>query len=87
MSMIKNTIVDFITKGNRPFRILLFGGIFIALIIMNVLAKIFNVDTKIGGDINLANAILIIVSILIGFGLSYTIIHLADRSKRQRDLN
>jgi hypothetical protein len=51
---------------------------------MNILANIFGINTKIGGDINLANVILIMVSLLIGFGVSYSIMHFADASKRKR---
>ena len=81
---LKDKLVDVITHGTRPFRILFFGGVFLALIIMNVLALIFGVNTKLGGDINLANVILIIISLLTGFGISYSIIHFADASKRRR---
>ena len=76
--------VDVITTGNRPFRILFFGGVFLALLIMNILAKIFGVNTKIGGDINLANFVLITISLLVGFVISYSIVHFADASKRKR---
>lgn len=79
-----DTFVDVITAGNRPFRILLFGGVFLALLIMNILARIFGVNTKIGGDVNLANVILIIISLFIGFGISFSIVHFADASKRKR---
>ncbi len=68
---------EFVTQGTRPFRILLFGGIFLALIIMNLLALVFGVETSLGGDINIPNIILIIVSLFMGFGLSYGFIHLA----------
>ena len=84
MQQIINKLVDAITVGNRPFRILFFGGVFLALIIMNILANIFGINTKIGGDINLANVILIIISLLIGFGVSFSIVHFADASKRRR---
>ena len=84
MQRLIDKLVDVITEGNRPFRILFFGGVFLALIIMNVLAKIFGINTKIGGDINLANVILIIISLFIGFGISYSIIHFADANKRKR---
>lgn len=84
MRRLIDRFVDVITAGNRPFRILFFGGVFLALLIMNILAKIFGINTKIGGDINLANFVLITISLLMGFGISYTIIHFADASKRKR---
>ena len=84
MQSLIDKLVDFITAGTRPFRILFFGGVFLALIIMNVLAIMLEIKTKLGGDINLANVILIIVSMFLGFGISYSVIHFADASKRKR---
>ena len=80
MQKIIDGFVDVITAGNRPFRILLFGGIFLALLIMNILA----IQTDIGGDVELANVALIVVSLFLGFGISYSIIYLSDASKRKR---
>ena len=77
--------VDVITAGNRPFRILLFGGIFLALLIMNILAKLLGVRTDIGGDVELANVALIVVSLFLGFGISYSIVYLSTASKRKRE--
>ena len=54
MQALIDKLVDVITTGTRPFRILFFGGVFLALIIMNVLAITFGINTKLGGDINLA---------------------------------
>ncbi len=76
--------VDVITTGNRPFRILFFGGVFLGLLIMNILARLLGVNTSIGGDIDLANAALIILSLFMGFGISYSVVHFADASKRKR---
>ena len=84
MQQLVDKLVDVITAGNRPFRILLFGGIFLGLLILNILARIFGVDTNIGGDIDLANVVLIVISLLAGFGISYSIVHFADASKRKR---
>ncbi len=84
MRQLTDKLVDIITAGNRPFRILFFGGVFLALLVMNIVAKMFGINTKIGGDINLANAILMIASLFIGFGISYSIVHFADASKRRR---
>jgi len=84
MQKLIDIIVDVITTGTRPFRILFFGGVFLALIVMNVLAMLLGINTKLGGDINLPNIILIIVSMFAGFGISYSIIYFADASKRKR---
>jgi hypothetical protein len=85
MNIVIDKIVDVITTGTRPFRIIFFGGVFLALIIMNVLAMMLDINTKLGGDINLANIILIIVSMFAGFGISYSIIHFAVASKEKRE--
>ncbi len=85
MSLFINKFVDFLTTGTRPFRIIFFGGVFLALIIMNVLAMMLGINTKLGGDINLENIILIIISMFIGFGISYSIIHFAVASKEKRE--
>jgi len=82
--IILDKIVDVITLGTRPFRILFFGGVFSALIIMNILAQVFDINTKLGGDINWPNIILMIVSMLSGFGLSYSVIHFASERKQKR---
>ncbi len=84
LKQFKNNFIEFITTGTRPFRIFLFGGIFLALIIMNVLALILGINTSLGGDMNLENFILIITSIFLGFGISYSVIHLAGKSKRNK---
>ncbi len=84
MQQLIDRFVDVVTAKNRPFRILLFGGVFLGLLIMNILARLFGVKTNIGGDIDLANAVLIVVSLLAGFGISYSVVHFADASKRKR---
>ena len=84
MQRLVDKLADIITVGNRPFRILFFGGVFLALLIMNILASVLGINTKIGGDINFANVMLIIISLFIGFGISYSIIHFADANKRKR---
>ncbi len=84
MQYIIDKLVDIIMKGTRPFRILFFGGVFLGLLLMNIFARIFDVNTKFGGDINFSNIILIIISLFMGFGISYSIIHFADASQRKR---
>lgn len=84
MKLFIDKLVDVVTVGNRPFRILLFGGIFMGLLIMNLLARLFGIKTDIGGDVNLANIVLIVISLLAGFGISYCLVHFADASKRRR---
>ncbi len=81
MAITMSKFAEYITTGTRPFRILFFGGVFLALSIMNGLAMVFGINTKLGGDNNLANILLIIFSLFAGFGISYSIIHLAHASK------
>ena len=78
--------VDAITGGTRPIRIFIFGGTFLALFLWMGLANYFDIETDIGRDIDLPNALLIGVSILFGFGSAFGIVHLADRIKRKRNL-
>ena len=78
-------VVNFITEGNRPIRIFLFGGLLFAAGIMVVISKLSGIDIDIGSDINkdltLANAILLIASFLLGYGISYSIVHIAAAIK------
>ena len=48
MQFIIDKVVDVIMAGTRPFRIIFFGGVFLALIIMNVLAMVLDINTKLG---------------------------------------
>ena len=76
--------VDALTAGNRPIRIFFFGGVLLAYLFMTVLGKIFGLNTNLGGDINLPNIILMTISILIGFGVSYSAMDFLDNIKQQR---
>ena len=77
-------LIDAITGGNRPIRIVFFGGALFGFIIMMVLAKVFGVNTHIGGDTDMTGAALITASLLVGFGISYSIVHFAEVSKGKR---
>ncbi len=85
MQRLTDNIVDMLTAGNRPIRILLFGGIFLAWLIMTILAKIFGVNTNVDGDINFSYVILIMISLFTGFGASYALVNFLDARKRQRE--
>ena len=65
----------FLSRGNRPLRILLFGGVFLAWLIMSLLARLFGIETDIGGDVALANVVLIVVSVLLGFGIAFAVFY------------
>ncbi len=82
---LKDKFVDAITSGNRPIRIFFFGGVFIAYFMMTILADILGVNMAIGRDIDLPSAVVMMVSLLIGFGISFSVIHFADAIKRQRE--
>lgn len=58
------------SKGNRPLRVLIFGGIFLTWVIIKVAAYLLNIDTDVSDDISMAYIVVIIVSAWVGFGLS-----------------
>lgn len=76
--------IDAVTGGTRPIRIFIFGGTFMALLLWLGIANYFDINTDIGRDIDLPNAILMAVSILLGFGSAFAIIHFADKLKQAR---
>ena len=74
-----------LAEGNRPLRILLFGGIFLAWIILKLLAKLFGINTDTSGEVELAYVILIAVSIFSGFGISYVIFAFLENVQREHE--
>ena len=76
-------IADYITGGARPVRIFLFGGLLFSVAIMVIMTKLMGMDTDTDRDLNLTNAILLIISILSGYGISYSIVHIADAIKQR----
>ena len=81
----KERLVIFLMQGTRPLRILIFGGIFLAWLVMILLARLFNIETDIGGDVEIVNIALIIVSLLIGFGVAFWIFQLLENAKYERE--
>ena len=78
-------LVDVLTVGNRPIRIFIFGGIFLAYIIMLLLGKIFGIEGNVGDDGDLLNILVMIASILIGFGTSYSFIWWLENAKQPHE--
>lgn len=78
-------LIVFLMQGTRPLRILIFGGIFLAWLVMILLARLFNIETDIGGDVEIVNIVLIIVSLLIGFGVAFWIFRLLENAKYERE--
>ena len=76
-------IVEYITGEARAVRIFLFGGLLFSVAIMVSITKLMGMDADVDRDLNLSNAILLIISILTGYGISYTIVHIADTIKRR----
>ena len=66
-------------------RIFFFGGVFFALFALLLLGQLLGVKTKIGGDVDLPNILLMIASLFIGFGVSFGIVYFADAIKRKRN--
>lgn len=77
-------LIDAVTSGNRPMRIFFFGGVFLALFVMLMLDKLFGVKINNGGEVDLLNVVVIIISLFIGFGLSFGFVYLTDLFKRKR---
>lgn len=74
-----------LSTGNRPLRVLLFGGVFLTWLTMMMLARLFGIETDIGGDVTIVNIILIIVSILVGFGGAFGIFFYLEGVQKRRE--
>ena len=77
-------LVEMLSVGNRPLRIFFFGGVLLAYIIMKVAGKLIGLDANSGGDIDLPNAVLMAVSILSGFYVSYSIMRYLENNRRRK---
>ena len=76
-------LVNVLSVGNRPLRIFFFGGVLLAYVIMKLSGKLLGIDSHSSGDIDLPNAIVMAVSILLGFAASYKIMRYLEINKRQ----
>lgn len=76
-----NKVIAFLASGNRPLRILVFGGIILAWLIMKLLEKLLGIDADIDRGFDVAAAMLIICSILGGFGISIAIFSYLVRTR------
>lgn len=81
----KERFIVFLMQGTRPLRILIFGGIFLAWLVMILLARLFNIETDIGGDVELGNVVLTVVSLLVGFGVAFWIFRFLENAKYERE--
>lgn len=81
----KERFIVFLMQGTRPLRILIFGGVFLAWLVMVLLAWLFGIETDIGGDVVFANVVLIVVSLLVGFGTAYRIFRFLENARYERD--
>lgn len=84
MQQLINKLIDVLATDNRPVRIFFYGGIFLAYIIMLLIGFVFDVDTNMGVDIDLKNIIIMIVSILSGFWVSYRFMAFLEKAKELR---
>ena len=85
LGQMKERIVVFLMQGTRPLRILIFGGIFLAWLVMILLARLFNIDTDIGGDVEFVNVVLIVASLFIGFGIAFWIFRFLENARYERE--
>ena len=76
-------LVNVLSVGNRPLRIFFFGGVLLAYVIMKLSGKLLGIDSHSSGDIDVPNAIVMAVSILLGFAASYKIMRYLEVNKRQ----
>ena len=76
-------LVNVLSVGNRPLRIFFFGGVLLAYVIMKLSGKLLGIDSHSSGDIDVPNAIVMAVSILLGFAASYKIMRYLEINKRQ----
>ena len=76
-------LVNVLAVGNRPLRIFFFGGVLLAYVIMKLTAKLLGIDSASNGDIDVPNAIVMAVSILLGFAASYKIMRYLEIHKQQ----
>ena len=76
-------LVNVLSVGNRPLRIFFFGGVLLAYVIMKLSGKLLGIDSASNGDIDVPNAIIMAVSILLGFAASYKIMRYLEVNKRQ----
>ena len=81
----KERLIVFLMQGTRPLRILIFGGIFLAWLVMILLARLFDIETDIGGDVEFGNVVLTIASLLIGFGVAFRIFRFLENAKYERE--
>ncbi|TNF99809.1 MAG: hypothetical protein EP297_04860 [Gammaproteobacteria bacterium] len=79
-----NKLIDVLAVDNRPLQIFFYGGILLAYIIMLLIGFVFGIDTNMGDDIDLKNIILMIVSILLGFWISYSFMCFLENAKESR---
>lgn len=84
-SAMKERFIVFLMQGTRPLRILIFGGIFLAWLAMVLLAWLLDIETDIGGEIVFANVMLIVVSLLIGFGIAFRIFRFLENARYERE--
>lgn len=75
-------LVDVLSVGNRPLRVFFFGGVLLAYVIMKLSGKLLGIDSYSSGDIDIPNAILMAVSILMGFAASYRIMRYLEINKQ-----
>lgn len=76
--------LEMITSGNTPMRIIFFGGVLFGAIFMMTLAELFGVTTHVGDDTDLAGILVIGGGLMLGFALSYSIVHIAGVLRRRR---
>ena len=52
---------------------------------LSLLARLFNIDTDIGGDVEFVNVVLIVASLFIGFGIAFWIFRFLENARYERE--
>jgi len=78
-------VIEFLAEGNRPIRILVFGGIVLAWLIMKILNKLLGIDTDFDDGFEFSAVLLVVVSMLGGFGISFSFYNLLERVRKDRE--
>lgn len=79
----RQKLIDALASGNRPIRIFVFGGIILAYLVMLLLGKLLDINVNIDDEFDWPGIFLMVVSLLIGFGVSFSVVQYVDTHKSE----
>lgn len=80
-----NKVLLMLSRGNRPFRVLLFGGILLAWLIMTLASRLLGIETDTRDEVSMAYILLVIISAWIGFGISIWAYSYLEKTRKRRE--